>query len=525
MRILGINGGHDGAIAVVADGRVDYVREAEKGSHARHSPLSVEALLGGLFALDEVPDVIAHSGWWRGRMGGPSFSTGAGYHGVAAPRVERVRLLGREATMVATSHERSHIFCSLGLSAVAPEVDCQVLLWEGDVGSFYRVSPAGQVTCLGAVLPEPGSRYIFAYALADPSVDADTDPSLLLENAGKTMALAAYCDGPLRPTAEEAGLLERILGAPSIYRLRKRDMASHPLCNAGVESPAMKRMARLLTDAIFDRFWGFARHRLDRALPLVMAGGCALNCEWNTRFRRAWSAEVFVPPCPNDSGVALGAALDAQQLLGGPVRTAWRVDCGEAFSADREPGASWTEVEASPDSIARLLAAGRVFAWVSGRFELGPRALGHRSILAAPFLAETRDRLNHIKQREGFRPIAPVCQLERVHEHFDWRGPSPHMLYFQKVTDARLAAITHVDGTARVQTIARSEEPALWEVLEAFRRRTGAPVLCNTSLNFKGLGFINATSELEKYAEQHGLDGFAVDGRAWLRRDLEETPP
>ncbi|HKE17596.1 MAG TPA: carbamoyltransferase C-terminal domain-containing protein [Kofleriaceae bacterium] len=521
MKILGLNGGHDGALAVVEEGSLVHAREAEKGSHARHSPLGAEALMGGLLAMDDVPDVVAHSGWWKGRMGGASFPTGAGYHGVAAPRVQSARLLGRDATLVFTSHERSHLFCSLGLSAIPPDRDCQVLLWEGDVGRFYRVSAAGEVTPVGgAVLAEPGSRYIFAYALADPSVDADADPSLLLENAGKMMALAAYCEDPGRPSPAEAALLEVVLGAPSAYRLRKRALASHPLCDAGVESDAMKRFARLLTDAIFDRFWAFAGQRLDLDAPLVMAGGCALNCEWNTRFRRAWRAEVFVPPCPNDSGVAIGAAIDAQQLLGGPARVSWRVDAGEAFAADRAPGPAWRRVSASATCVARLLEAGCVLAWVSGRFELGPRALGHRSILAAPFEGEMHARLNRIKQREGFRPIAPVCQVERVHEHFDWQGPSPHMLYFQKVTDARLAAVTHVDGTARVQTVDRGDQPALWELLEAFRQRTGVPVLCNTSLNYKGLGFINAMSELETYAEQHGLDGFVVDGEAWIRREL-----
>src|SRR5262249_27292070 len=143
-----------------------------------------------------------------------------------------------------------------------------------------------------------------------------------------------------------------------------------------------------------------------------------------------------------------------------------------------------------------------------GRCEIGPRALGNRSIFAAPFLASTRDRLNKLKKREPFRPVAPICLLEDVSKHFAWTDPSPYMLFFQKVLNPRLEAITHVDGTARVQTVSEKGNPAVHSLLKEFKRITGAGVICNTSLNFSGTGFINRTSDLYKYCKSNDIDGF-----------------
>jgi hydroxymethyl cephem carbamoyltransferase len=137
--------------------------------------------------------------------------------------------------------------------------------------------------------------------------------------------------------------------------------------------------------------------------------------------------------------------------------------------------------------------------------------------LAEPFSSETRDRLNEIKKREGYRPIAPVCRIEDVGSVFDRDFVDPYMLYFRRALTDRLPAVTHVDGTARCQTVDRQTNPALHRLLTAFGQRQGIGVLCNTSLNFKGLGFINKMSDLVKYCEQQGVDDFVV-GRWWYQR-------
>jgi hydroxymethyl cephem carbamoyltransferase len=115
-----------------------------------------------------------------------------------------------------------------------------------------------------------------------------------------------------------------------------------------------------------------------------------------------------------------------------------------------------------------------------------------------------------VKGRSKNAPVAPVCLEEDVSKHFDWSGPSPHMLYFQNVTNKDLEAIRHIDGSARVQTVNREQNPMLYDLLREYKAISGVGVLCNTSLNFKKAGFINKTSDLYHYARTSGLDGFVA---------------
>jgi predicted NodU family carbamoyl transferase len=166
--------------------------------------------------------------------------------------------------------------------------------------------------------------------------------------------------------------------------------------------------------------------------------------------------------------------------------------------------------------IAEMIADGMILGWVNGKYEIGPRALGNRSIIASPFQKSTRVRLNEIKQREQFRPIAPVCLEEDAAKWFSCSDPSPYMLYTQHTSTDALAAVTHVNGTARIQTVSAVSNDQMYRLLAAFKKRTGFGVLCNTSLNFKGRGFINCMVDLVDYTIGHGLDGFVVGGRIYM---------
>jgi carbamoyltransferase len=141
------------------------------------------------------------------------------------------------------------------------------------------------------------------------------------------------------------------------------------------------------------------------------------------------------------------------------------------------------------DAVAEALAADAVVAWFQGRSQFGPRALGHRSLLADPRRAENLERLNDVKGREQFRPVAPMVLLERASEIFDGVVPSPFMLFVHQVRPEwreRIPTVVHVDGTARIQTVDRAEDPLMAAVLDGFARRTGVPVVVNTSLNTAG---------------------------------------
>jgi carbamoyltransferase len=240
-------------------------------------------------------------------------------------------------------------------------------------------------------------------------------------------------------------------------------------------------------------------HQESGADNLCMAGGVALNCVLNARVRdRTPFKQVWVQPAAGDSGTSLGAALwiDSQQR--GPSKRHWHME--HAFLG---PAYDDTEIEAFlkqaklryrradnlAGDVADLLQKNKVIGWFQGRMEFGPRALGARSILASPLDAEMQSHLNLIKDREDFRPVAPVVLEEDVADWFVNGAVSPFMLFVYDVQPDkadRIPAVRHVDGTARIQTINRSQNPAYYDLLSAFKERTGVPVLINTSFNTRG---------------------------------------
>jgi carbamoyltransferase len=230
---------------------------------------------------------------------------------------------------------------------------------------------------------------------------------------------------------------------------------------------------------------------------LVLAGGVALNCVANSRLWREGPFErIWVQPAAGDSGTALGAALEVAGELGdrpGPMRTAalgreWDDDALQGWLDTA--GVAWERPDDLADAVAEALATNGVVAWFQGRSEFGPRALGHRSLLADPRHPANLEKLNDIKGREQFRPVAPMVLAERAEEIFcDGPIPSPFMLFTHGVRPGwaeRIPAVVHVDGTARIQTVDRADEPLLARMLDGFAERTGVPVVVNTSLNPAG---------------------------------------
>jgi carbamoyltransferase len=230
---------------------------------------------------------------------------------------------------------------------------------------------------------------------------------------------------------------------------------------------------------------------------LTMAGGIALNCVANSRiWRESGFDDVWVQPAAGDSGTSLGAALQAAAELGEPVQPMPGAALGRSWDDDEL--AAWLRAARVPfttpadlaGEVAATLADNGVVAWFDGRSEFGPRALGHRSLLAHPGFAENLERLNDVKGREQFRPVAPMVLLDRADAIFaDGPVPSPYMLFVHRVVDEwkdRIPAAVHVDGTARIQTVDPTAQPRLGATLRAFEERTGLPVVINTSLNTAG---------------------------------------
>jgi hydroxymethyl cephem carbamoyltransferase len=516
MLIVSFKPGHDGSVAVLKDDRLLFSVESEKDTFPRHLALSPSKFLDIAEQVGELPDVVAMSGWIIGDA-----IWGTGYTGEAIQDYPS-KFFGKPVRYFASSHERSHIMMSIGM---APRDDFPlraVLIWEGTLGGFYLVDRSWKVTQSFPVLSYPGARYAALYALADP-----TFPDFAIhriEDAGKLMALAAYGDREKADPAV-AATVERILEMPPPHPVPKGDFRDSPLYNAGVESEHTKHAAALLTDRIFEVYAAAAREHIPRDIPLLISGGCGLNCDWNSRWRELGHfSSVFVPPCTDDSGSAIGTAIDALAAFTGDPYIQWSVYSGLEFKHDLEPDPTvWERRDLHDASLAEAIGEGEIVAWVQDRWEIGPRALGNRSILAEPFQTQTRDRLNQMKNREGFRPIAPCCRIEDVGSLFTGGDfEDPYMLYFRTARSDQLGAVTHVDGSARVQTVSKETNGRLHELLSAFAARSGAGVLCNTSLNLKRNGFINRMSHLVTYCNRVGIDSMVV-GDTWFRRVRAEA--
>jgi hydroxymethyl cephem carbamoyltransferase len=318
------------------------------------------------------------------------------------------------------------------------------------------------------------------------------------------------------PTAEEQMVITRILKGVDPPLTSKQRFRDTPYFNCGVTNRAFQDLAAAFSYTLFNVFYSYAEKHLRKRYPLLIGGGCGLNCEWNSKWRDSGLfRDVFVPPVSNDSGSAIGTAIEAQYLLSGRAKISWDVYSGVDFVWDSNVE-GFSDDPLDYDHIADLLTRDKVVAWVQGKSEIGPRALGNRSLLASPFKSAVRDRLNVIKQREWYRPIAPVCMEEDAGRLFGLNRSSPFMLYFHRVSIRDLEATTHVDGSARVQTVNSQQNPPLHRLLSAFKKRSGVGVLCNTSLNRKGSGFINRSRELFAFAREKAIDAVVVKSRSYL---------
>jgi carbamoyltransferase len=285
---------------------------------------------------------------------------------------------------------------------------------------------------------------------------------------------------------------------------------------------------RVLEDVLVDL--ARALQRETGLEDLCFGGGVALNGCANARIlRESGFKNLYVPYAPGDAGCALGAALFADRLhfrrphREVPDHPYWgpEAEARELARVAREDGLELEQTSGDGELIARTvddLVAGRIVGWMQGRTELGPRALGNRSILAAPRDAAMRDAINRgVKYREEFRPFAPAVPIEHADRFFELPPGGARLGRFMSGVFPvrgewrdRLAAIVHVDGTARVQTVERAMAPRFHALLEAYGSRTGVPVLLNTSFNLAGAPIVSRAVEGYSTFQRSGLDSLAV---------------
>jgi len=308
--------------------------------------------------------------------------------------------------------------------------------------------------------------------------------------------------------------LDSLLGPPRLY---------------GEElTQSHKDIAATLQDVLEEALLKIARHAHEKTglTKLCLAGGVTLNCVANGRIlRETPMKELFLLPAAGDDGTAIGAAAYLYHVVMGRPRAKPLQDAylGDGFSHDtvkntlEDQGVAYARYsrESLLRFVAEQIARDKIVAWFQGRMEFGPRALGNRSILANPANPQMKDTLNYrVKHREPFRPYAPSVLLERSREYFDLATPSPFMLLAAPVhPDKRdvVPAITHVDGTARIQTVARHENPLYYELLEEYYKTTGIPMVLNTSFNVRGEPIIRTPADAYECFRGTDLDYLVMD--------------
>jgi len=261
---------------------------------------------------------------------------------------------------------------------------------------------------------------------------------------------------------------------------------------SGASNEDIAASAQVLTEELIYNIMRRARD-FGWSSNLVYMGGVALNCLANRKLGEYFET-IWIMPCPGDAGSSLGAAA-----LAYGKRVNWR----DAYLGHKITG------EYPVDAIVNSLLSDRICGVASGRAEFGPRALGNRSLLADPRGPDIKDRVNEIKRRQQFRPFAPVILAEHVHEYFDVPSGWSDTSYMQVVAHCkfpdRYPAIVHMDGTSRIQTVAKDSNSGIRQLLEAWYQLTGCPMLLNTSLNIRGEPMVNDRSDADRFEQLYGV--------------------
>lgn len=256
---------------------------------------------------------------------------------------------------------------------------------------------------------------------------------------------------------------------------------------------------------------------------LALSGGFALNCPINTKLVKKYGMRLLAPPCVNDTGISLGLALwkfynDNAKFKFSLKNSYWGNKCTEQDIQKTVYGEEFKEFIGSVKKFSTKTVVEDIIqapiVWVNGRAEIGPRALGARSILGDPRNIDTKNLLNRIKQRQWWRPVAPVVLEEKLDDWFNEAFESKYMLNAFKVKEDKayiVPAICHLDGSSRVQTIKKEDNCYLYSVIEEFFERTNVPMLCNTSLNDKGEPIINTAKEAIHFALKKNIQVVYID--------------
>jgi carbamoyltransferase len=546
--VLGIHSGHHASCAVVRDGRVVAAVQQERVTRAKHDgqeglsnrlPIT-PALESAGVTIDDVDLIVS------------SFQAASpGGSGLHRPLVHRGfdRFDPYDRRHVVISHHRAHALSAIGASGYADgaALVCDLAgstTLDGDdfeqpFGEFEHTLTSVPFTtrtfteCLSIYRWDAQRLDLMDRAFCLPHTQPDVfvqNVASLYDNVTRTIFHTEHAHGQMMALAAlgrggTGGLVVDDLVQISDDDVTFRNDWQHrvPLRDDVLDNAPL---AAVVQEAFQRVILAYARRTkaVTGATTLVAAGGVFLNILANSEVLQSGLFErFFVPSSPHDAGISVGCAFAGLRRLAAQAGQpcSWsgqhtdRVGPQHADDLVRAAVAARPELRlgggrSSARALAELLADGRIIARSTGRSEFGPRALGGRSLLASPLRADIQDRLNAVKGRQSWRPVAPVIRRERVGAFFDGPEHSPYMNFVHNVRPEHrdaLLALHHPDGSTRAQTLDRSDDPALYDVLVEFEALTGYPILVNTSLNGRGEPIIETPEQAVHFFITHpGVD-------------------
>lgn len=545
--VLGCNLGHDGAVAVVANGRLIGAISRERLSRKKKDTGVTQQMVD--YVLDMVGakltdvDVIAFAGY-----------------DYAPDNEVKVFVEGKEYTnnLYDMDFHKGGMQCQISVNGVRRNA-MYVHHHLSHCASAFYTSPFEKAACFsldasGRNAPEASS--LFAYGQGTKVLPFYC-PGLMIGNeyseitprlglgpglfkAGSLMGLAAYgkisvhsdaisewfekswYDRGLQPS--EQAFIERmwvqLSGRSPVDWIPEDKKDSKEAMN--IAATLQNIFERVIVEYAEQLFYETSKFN-DK--NICLSGGSFLNCNVNTAIKdRTHFKNVHLFPGCGDDGTAVGAALlIAHFMMNEPRQTYTPSEIAYLGFSYPTPTSILSQPKLDLDTIAKRLENGSIVAWYQGRSEFGPRALGNRSILADPRSETHRDLINSkVKHREWFRPFAPSVLSSHSNEWFDFDGESPFMLHTARVKKPELVpAITHVDGTARQQTVFRPDNPQYYDLIEAFRKRTGVPMLLNTSLNGNSEPLVETPEDAIRFFEQTpDVDTLVINDRMIFKAPL-----
>jgi carbamoyltransferase len=543
MRILGINAVfHDPAAALIVDGRVVAAAEEERFTRRKHGKQAVP------FSTWELPTAAAK--WCLAEAGlEPSDIDAVGYsydptlmegqpedlpgldaqweylrtlYAQRAPRFLATALPGLDPAVV--RHVRHHVAHAASTALASPRPDAAVLVVDGRGERSSMLSGVYRDNKLD-VLASQSLPHSLGLLYEDLTEHLGFKRS---SDEYKVMAMGSYG----RPRFADYLRARVYACADGGFRTEPVDWESLAPPRRPTPTDQISALARpeevhadlacsvqLVVEEVLLNLVAWLRERVDTD-QLCLAGGVALNCVANTRIHAESGFEnVWVQPAAGDSGTALGAALAVAAELGEPITPMPSAQLGRGWSDEQiaavldDAAIRYERPRDLATAVGDALADNQLIGWFQGRSEFGPRALGGRSLLADPRRLDNLERLNIVKGREQFRPVAPMVLADRAAEIFT-RGPlpSPYMLFVHDVVESwrdRIPAVTHVDGTARIQTVEPAQTP-LYGTIARFAELTGVPVIVNTSFNTAGRPMVDSPRDALECFGSSPIDVLAI---------------